>query len=124
MLSAGCTDAVAECYTPPDEPCTGEGQRDDGGPPASCIPSQNSTPVADSCGVFVSSSMGDDTNSGTESAPLKTLAAAVKKAGAGSVYACGEIFTEPLTPASGTTLYGALDSGPRAGTSRRTPRAR
>jgi hypothetical protein len=40
--------------------------------------------IAASCGgVFVSSSTGDDGNAGTEAAPLKTLAAAVTKAGAG-----------------------------------------
>ena len=34
----------------------------DGGPTPSCIPSENDAGVADTCGVFVSSSKGDDTN--------------------------------------------------------------
>jgi hypothetical protein len=60
------------------------------------------------CGVFVSSSQGDDTNAGTESAPLKSFAAALTKAGAGRVYACGENFTEVVSISASVTIYGAL----------------
>src|SRR5262249_25983690 len=59
--------------------------------------------------IFVSSSMGDPKNDGTQSKPLKTLGAALAKAGAGRVYACGENFMEAVAITAGVTLYGALD---------------
>ena len=66
---------------------TDGGDGGDSGPPTSCIPSANSTPVADTCGVFVSSTTGDDTNGkGTQKPPYKTLAKALEKAT--TVYAC------------------------------------
>jgi hypothetical protein len=78
-----------------------------GGQP-NCDPTAGA--IATSCsGVFVSSSGGDDGNAGTQAAPLKSLAAAVMKAGAGRVYACGEVFTEAVQVTAATTLYGALD---------------
>src|SRR4051812_16806770 len=38
-----------------------------------CVPSDSVGAVADTCGVFVSSSKGDDANEGTQEKPLKTL---------------------------------------------------
>lgn len=84
---------------------TGTGANDGG---SNCDPTLGAIDVF--CGgVFVSSSKGDDGNSGLQAAPLKSLAAALKKAGAGRVYACGEIFTEAVKLDAGTTLHGALD---------------
>jgi hypothetical protein len=80
------------------------------GPPPSCIPSLSSTPVADSCGVFVSSSTGSDTTGmGTKEAPYKTITAALAK---GSIlYACAGAtpFSEALAVPPGTTIFGGLD---------------
>src|ERR1700691_1445357 len=73
-----------------DETCapgTGGTGGNDGGPPPSCIPSMNSTPVADSCGVFVSSVSGQDTpDAGTREAPFKTITAALAKGS--TLYVC------------------------------------
>ncbi|MFO0587490.1 MAG: PGRS family protein [Polyangiaceae bacterium] len=66
-----------------------------------------------SCGVFVSSSMGnDDTGDGTRNKPYATLSKAVSIAEgnlAVPVYACGEEFADAVTITSSTVLYGGLD---------------
>jgi len=76
-----------------------------------CVPSENASPVGESCGVFVSSSGGDDANDGTPSAPVKTLAKAIELATTSStpVYACAETFAEAVTLPAGSVLYGGLD---------------
>ena len=83
-----------------------------GGTPASCIPSESKDPVADSCGVFVSSSLGLDgleADRGTQAKPFKSISAALTKAGAARVYACAESFTEAVTISAAVELYGGLD---------------
>lgn len=80
-----------------------------GGTPAGCVPSENATPVADTCGVFVSSSLGGDANAGTKTAPLKTLLQAIDKANGRPVYACAEEFGGSVTLTSGVAIYGGLD---------------
>jgi hypothetical protein len=81
-----------------------------GGTPPGCVPNENDEPVDDTCGVFVSSSMGDDAGGeGTKEAPYQTLATALSKAGNKPVYACGEPFKEAVTLSTGVALYGALD---------------
>jgi hypothetical protein len=81
----------------------------DGGPPPSCIPSENVSAVSGTCGVFVSSSKGSDqTGKGTQAAPYQTLKTALAEAGGKPIYACGEGFTEALSITSGATLFGAL----------------
>jgi len=76
-----------------------------------CVPGENASPVSESCGVFVSSSSGDDGNAGTPSAPLKTLAKAIDLATAAGrpMYACAETFAEAVTLPAGSVLYGGLD---------------
>jgi hypothetical protein len=82
----------------------------DSGPAPSCIPSENASPIADTCGVFVSSSKGSDaTGKGTKEAPYQTLGKALLAAGTKPVYACGEAFNEPLTLKAVVELFGALD---------------
>ncbi|KYG10003.1 hypothetical protein BE21_14720 [Sorangium cellulosum] len=78
--------------------------------PAGCIPSENASGVADTCGVFVSSG-GDDASEGTKEAPMKTLSAALARAEKGKrrVYACAEGFEEAVEVAGSVTLYGGLD---------------
>ena len=65
--------------------------------------------VDGSCGIFVSSSMGHDTDAGTKSKPVKSLAHAISLAQGSPIYACGEAFSESITLPAGSTLYGALD---------------
>jgi hypothetical protein len=71
------------------------------------VPNENVEPVADICGVFVSSSLGDDGNAGTKEKPLRSIQAALAKGK--PVYACGEGFSETVSIAGSATLYGALD---------------
>ncbi len=83
-----------------------------GGIPAGCIPSENVGAIADTCGVFVSSSLGDDGNTGSQGKPLKSISAAITLAQSQGkpVYACGELFdAEAVSIAADATLYGALD---------------
>jgi len=68
--------------------------------------------VSPECGVWVSVSLGDDANAGTQGAPVATLTHAVELAakGSGRVYACGgETWTEPLTVPMEVSLYGGFD---------------
>ncbi len=74
-----------------------------------CIPSNGSSPVDDSCGVFVSSSKGKDTNEGTKDKPFQTIAKALGAAKAKPVFLCSESFAEPVVISAGAVLYGALD---------------
>lgn len=90
----------------------------DSGPPAECVPSLAGAPVDDSCGVFVSSSLGDDANVGNaKSAPVKTLKQALMLGAQRNlpVYACAEVFnnadTETLNVSAGSLLFGGLDCG-------------
>jgi hypothetical protein len=115
-----CGTAVADLY----DPLTirrdggGTGGSDGGGGtggtggsiPAGCDPSQNKDPVANTCGVFVSTA-GDDGNPGTKDKPLKTLTAAVAKGA--TIYACAGAtpFKEALVVDKAVTLFGALDCG-------------
>ncbi len=83
-----------------------------GGTPVVCIPSEGKDPVADSCGVFVSSSLGVDdaaADRGTQAKPFKTIGAALMKVDVARVYACAESFTEAVTIAAAVELYGGLD---------------
>jgi hypothetical protein len=79
-----------------------------GGPPPGCEPSMSSAPVADTCGVFVST-LGDDGNAGTKEKPLRTIGAALGKGTA--IYACAGAmpFSEPVMVSKAVTLFGALD---------------
>ena len=83
-----------------------------GGMPTNCVPSASQDPVAESCGVFVSSSLGVDdmaAGRGTRAKPFKSISAALKKADVTRVYACAETFTEAVTISTGIELYGGLD---------------
>ena len=83
-----------------------------GGTPIACMPSESEDPVADSCGVFVSSSRGADdaaADRGTQAKPFKTIGAALMKADVTRVYACAESFTEAVTISAAVELFGGLD---------------
>ncbi len=80
--------------------------------PPECVPSNGSTPVEDTCGVFVSESKGSDKDgAGTKASPVKTLGKAIELATAKSkpVYMCGETFTGPIQIGASALVYGALD---------------
>jgi hypothetical protein len=87
----------------------GSGNGGDGGGVPGCDPTAGSKAVASSCGVFVSSSKGEDTNPGSQTAPVKTIARALALAKGKPVYACGEAFDQAVTIASGAIIFGALD---------------
>lgn len=81
-----------------------------GMPDAKCVPSMNSSPVGDDCGVFVELG-GDDGKDGTKSAPVKSLVKAIELAqkGGGAVYACAQVFAEAVEIPAGVSLFGGLD---------------
>lgn len=111
---ASCFNYLDDCWRlgtcPPGVGGAG-GSGGDGGVNTACVPSVNGEPVAESCGVFVSSSQGDDANDGSQAKPVRTLAKALELAGSGdkAVYACGEVFDEVVTIETGAVLYGGLD---------------
>jgi hypothetical protein len=80
-----------------------------GGPPVECIPSEAMGVVADSCGVFVSSSKGTAGAAGTKEEPVNTIAEALSIAAGKPIYLCGEAFDEEVVMEAGTDVYGALD---------------
>jgi hypothetical protein len=83
----------------------------DGGTPAGCVPSEDNKIIADGCGLFVSSSLGDDGGDGSKAKPFKSLATAVEKAGSEGkpVYACAEELVGSVSITSSIALYGGLD---------------
>jgi hypothetical protein len=117
----GCSHYVEDYYDPLLDPklatsgtggSTSNSTTGTGGMPINCIPSESQDPVADSCGVFVSSSLGVDGNEadrGTKEKPFKSITAALTKAQVTRVYACAENFSEPVTISAVVELYGALD---------------
>ena len=109
LLGAGCYFYEDDCHNIGTcSPGTGPSSSSTSstGGHVNCDPAMGA--VDGSCGVFVSSSMGDDKNDGSQGKPFATLGAALSKAGSGRVYACGEQFKETLTLSAGVTLYGAL----------------
>ncbi len=91
----------------------GAGGAPDVGP--QCIDDPQAALVVDDCGIFVSSSLGDDKNPGTRDAPVHTIAHALELAGEAKprVYACAELFQEAVVMPSGLALFGgfACDKG-------------
>jgi hypothetical protein len=66
--------------------------------------------VREECGVWVSATHGDDTNAGTQTAPFKTIAAAIEAAKIGTkrIYACGEEYLEAVALPAGVSLFGGF----------------
>jgi hypothetical protein len=113
LVQSGCFHAADDCEL---NPILGCGRwallsTSTGVPPVGCIPSENKDPIADTCGLFVSSSRGKDNASGSKSAPLQTLRAAFAKANGRPVYACAESFSGSVTLSGGSSFYGGLDCG-------------
>jgi hypothetical protein len=81
-----------------------------GGLPTACVPSELGAgeAPADACGVFVSSTRGDDgTGTGTKAAPYATLGKALE-AGAGVIYACTDGFDEAVTLPAGSSTAASI----------------
>ncbi len=120
---AGCFDYASDCSLNPALPCFWAGQGGGGtggstggggtgGTPAECVPSDNATSVASTCGLFVSSSLGTVDGTGTQDKPFATVTAALEAWDGRPIYVCGETVTETETVKVATgdvTLYGALN---------------
>jgi hypothetical protein len=111
IQAVGCVLVVdrEDCAVYPHAGCMGGTGGTGGGTPTACVPSENDKPVDDTCGVFVSSSLGKDGNAGSKSAPLKSLQQALDQAKGRPVYACAEALTSSVTLSSGSAIYGGLD---------------
>jgi hypothetical protein len=115
VYGCGWIDSADDCALNPILRCgpfapgSSTGSSGTGGSTPGCDPASSNGPVADSCGVFVSSSKGSDTTGkGTKEVPYQSLGKALASAGGKAVYACGESFTESVTVSTKVTLYGAL----------------
>ncbi len=110
-LADKCNDVTEPCFTGgagghPATTTSGPGGGA-GGAVTGCDPSLEKNAVGDGCGVFVSSSKGDDAmGDGSKAKPFKTIgkAASAKKA----IYLCGEKFPEAVSLTAGTSLFGGL----------------
>jgi hypothetical protein len=74
-------------------------------------PADGPVPASD-CGIWVSTSLGDDANDGSQAAPVATLTHAIELAakGPGRVYACGgETWPGPVTVPGNVSLHGGFD---------------
>ncbi|MBM4357377.1 MAG: hypothetical protein FJ096_04630 [Deltaproteobacteria bacterium] len=92
----------------------GEGGAGGEAPTPSCDPELANDPVADSCGIFVSTSLGTDSaqGQGTKALPFATLAKALdvlSTTGITTLYLCGETFEEAVVMPSGVNVYGGLE---------------
>lgn len=101
---------------PPDAGQPDSGEPDTGPPKDPCVPSESTGAVDETCGVFVSVSLGGPEGTGTKTAPFRSLKDAIQRAaepnGTGRVYACageGEQFSEVVEVPGGVALYGGLD---------------
>lgn len=108
VVFLGCSNEAEKCERlgTCSPPSSGSG----GGGTSTCVPSKNALPVSDSCGIFVSTSLGDDGGDGSKSDPVRTLAKAIDLAvqGGTSVYACAETFAEAVTVPAGMLFFGGL----------------
>ncbi|WP_437511458.1 hypothetical protein [Sorangium sp. So ce1099] len=100
----------------PDTGWPDAGPPDTGPPKDPCVPSESTGAVDETCGVFVSASLGSPEGTGSKTAPFSSLKDAIQRAaqqnGTGRVYACagdGEEFSEVVEVPGGVTLYGGLD---------------
>ena len=82
-----------------------------GGTPVGCVPSEAPDAVKDDCGVFVSSSQGDDMGAGSKAKPFKSIGAALAAGKAKRIYVCAEAtpYKEALAITADVEIYGGLD---------------
>ena len=110
VVALGCGTAAGVCGCHP-ENCAEILTCDTGPKEPACNADPALGPAEDDCGVFVSSSLGDDANPGTRERPVRTLvkAVALARSGALRVYACAEVFPEAVMVPSGVEVWGGLD---------------
>jgi hypothetical protein len=110
VLFAAATLAGTVCGCYPYD-CAEHVQCEDPAAEAACTADPAIASPNDGCGVFVSSSLGDDDNPGTRALPARTLARAIVIAQKGPmrVYACAEPFLESVEIPGGVELWGGLD---------------
>src|ERR1700733_11156122 len=108
----GCYDLAGDCQL---NLCGGSGtgtsSSSSSGAAPSCDPSENRGAVADTCGVFASSTADGAIADGTRASPFAALQDAVDaamKGGTGRVYACAGTFDGAVQIPAGVTLYGGL----------------
>jgi hypothetical protein len=83
-----------------------------GGGDTACPEDPAEGTVRDECGIWVRASWpGDDTNPGTQAAPVRTIAAAIALAQKGpeKIHACGETYVEHVDLPAGISLFGGFD---------------
>ncbi|WP_437282475.1 PGRS family protein [Sorangium sp. So ce375] len=75
-----------------------------------CTPSKNKA-VSSECGVWVSSTLGHDSNAGISRAPLRTISKALQLSPdrGRRIYVCAQTFDEALLVPGGHSLFGGLD---------------
>jgi hypothetical protein len=80
-------------------------------PEPACVGDPAEAQPEDACGVFVSSSAGDDAAPGTRALPVRMIkhAIALAQAGPRRVYACAETFAEPVEVPPGIEIWGGLN---------------
>jgi hypothetical protein len=78
--------------------------------PENCEPSVGGALPDDGCGIFVSSSLGNDGNDGSRAKPVKTLDMATRllEVKGGDVYACAETFHENAVSLFDNSLWGGF----------------
>ncbi|MCC6554477.1 MAG: hypothetical protein IT372_15975 [Polyangiaceae bacterium] len=103
-LGCGTATTMCGCY---DEGCS----QDATCKPPVCNADPSTGPTTDSCGIYLSSSLGDDANPGTQAAPVRTMKRAISlaRSGPSRVFACAEVFAEAVTVPSGVEIWGGLD---------------
>jgi hypothetical protein len=113
LVGAGCVEVPCGPRLSCDPPA---GAADEDDFPTFPLPFCPTAPQAgvtppDGCGVFVSSSLGDDASVGTREAPVKTIARALDLAAqsSGIIFACSEAFPEAVRVRGKVDIWGGFD---------------
>ncbi|WP_437330276.1 PGRS family protein [Sorangium sp. So ce381] len=101
--------ALSGCFEEPAD-IIGIGNIEDEVSDEACTASKHET-VPSGCGVWVSSSLGHDSNAGTSTAPLKTISKALQLSPdrGRRIYICAQTFDEAVIVPGGHALFGGLD---------------
>jgi hypothetical protein len=111
-----CGVVCAGCVETPCGPrlrCDPPAETADDLPPCPSEPEEGAVPE-DRCGIFVSSSLGNDQNAGTREDPARTMARAIEMAAqepqrGQRVYACRENFPEAVRVRGTVEIWGGFD---------------
>jgi hypothetical protein len=82
-----------------------------GNTPPDCVPSEAGGAVGAECGIFVSSSLGDDGNDGKQDKPVASIKKALEIAGNSPIYVCTEEtpYGVDVLIESAVEMYGGVD---------------